>query len=185
MRKTIFVFAFFCVSSKASILIEPFVGYGAGQSKGAAQASPLSSETISGSEYGARVGLKKLGIMVGAEYLSGNLTLKDSVGNLNLTTSNIGAFIGYQLPIIGLRIYGSYFFEVDGTLKTDPNLKLKSGTGSKIGLGLNSLPFVAINLEYVTTTFKQGDAGNGSIALEPQQKINMVMISLSFPLVLF
>ncbi len=53
-------------TAQASVLIEPYAGYAVGTSKGSAQTS-TGSDTVSGTVFGGRLGLKSMGLMAGAE----------------------------------------------------------------------------------------------------------------------
>src|SRR5438445_354458 len=84
----------------ADILLEPYAGYLFGKTSGGS-----TSNNMSGTEYGARVGYQSLGFMVGAEYMTGAMTVQSS----SVTPSNLGIFAGYDFPIL-MRAYGVYYF---------------------------------------------------------------------------
>ncbi len=70
-----------------------------------------------------------------------------------LKPTNMGVFVGYTLPVL-LRIYGVYSFR----RQARPHARRVTdnygeGTAVKVGIGITSLYFVAINVEYMTITF--------------------------------
>ena len=162
-------------SAQAGILIEPYIGYFAGKSKQATQ----TTLNVKGPGYGARLGYTKLGFMIGLDYQTGSQTNDASPNHFDLTPTNVGAFVGYQLPIL-LRAYAGYNFiaKVKGT--NPSNHIAYSGNGVKVGVGFTALPLVSINIEYLLTTFDHDDDGNQALT----NKINsdMVGLTVSLPL---
>jgi len=114
--------------------------------------------------------------------MGGTLTMKEATTNISYSNQNIGAYLGYQFPILGLRIYGTYFFSALATGATTPQIKLSKGGGYKAGIGLQSIPYFAVNLEYLHTDYSQVDAGTGGFPLSPKEQFDMFMLTLSFPI---
>ena len=58
-------------AARADLLIEPYLGYMAGS-----WSQSNTSTSMSGLDYGARLGYQSLGFMVGVDYMSGAMTDK-------------------------------------------------------------------------------------------------------------
>jgi len=184
MRKVLFglVLSMFTASAMAaSWLLEPYVGY-----------SSISGDKnnadieASGIQFGGRLGYNFAVVSVGAQYDMTSITgLKYSNGNSTEgegTASNLGAFILASLPVAGLRVWGTYFFnaEIEGTKTGGPIGDNTNWGGNAIGLGVGyKLPAVpvAINVEYRKSTYDKKD-------LEPNGEVNATAITgtLSIPL---
>ena len=140
----------------AGVLLEPFVGYQVGKTQQTGQ----NDHKFKTTNYGARVGYKKMGLMVGGEYLTGQGTEDSGSPAAKLTTTNIGAFVGYEFPIL-LRVYGVYAFDAKFDRKVGTSTTNYAGGNSiKLGVGLTTLPFIAINLEYIKATYAKADGND-------------------------
>ena len=159
------------VAARADVLIEPFASYQIGQARQSGH-SDLDYKTTM---YGARVGYRGMGLMAGVEYLTGEGT-EDST-KAKLKPTNMGVFVGYTFPVL-LRMYGVYSFDskLDRTVGTVTD-SYGEGTSVKFGLGITSLSIVAINLEYMTSTF--GKINNA--AVDHKYITGSYGLSLSFP----
>lgn len=162
----------FFSSANAGILVEPYIGYYLGTYKAGS-----SKENFSGPDFGARVGYKNiLGLMFGVDYLTGKMEDKASPSN-DLTPSQIGAFIGFEFPIL-LRVYGVYSLSDKLERKSDTQtLKLEGNSGIKLGVGYTGLPLISINLEYSVSKY---DKSNDS-SLSGSLKQNSYGLSVSLP----
>jgi len=76
---------------------------------------------------------------------------KDSSNNLDskATQYDIGPTVGIQMPIFGLRVWGTYIAasELDPKESNNIDLKFSSGKGYRVGGGIH-LAFVSLNLEW-------------------------------------
>lgn len=135
--------------SHAGVLIEPFVGYQVGRTQQTGQ----SDQKYKTTNYGARVGYQKMGLMVGGEYLGGQGTEDNGSPAAKLTTTNLGAFVGYEFPIL-VRVYATYAFDakLDRKIGTSTT-SYDGGNAVKLGLGFTPLPLVSVNLEYIKSTY--------------------------------
>jgi hypothetical protein len=109
-----------------------------------------SSGEIKGVGVGARIGGHVLDTMfLAADLRYGKPTYKDSNFSAEAESANAGIVLGLQMPIAGLRIWGTYVG--DGTLDTKEDnsvdFKFKQAKGHRIGLGLHVAMF-SVNLEY-------------------------------------
>lgn len=152
--------------SHAEFLIEPYLGYHIGKyDQGSAD------ENASGVTFGGRLGFSTmLGLQFGADYMGGEWSI-DTDPDTDGTLSNIGVFVGYEFPIL-IRVFGSYFF--DAELKDEGKLE---GDMIRLGVGLSPLPFIDVNLEYITATY---DKFNGA-SLGTDAKMNMYGVTVSVP----
>ncbi len=156
-------------------MLEPYAGYHSGKIR-----YQNSTEGQSGFTYGGRLGLQRLGLMAGVDYMTGSWR-QDEDPKGDDTPTDIGAFVGYEFPVM-LRVYGVYVF--DSKLKAkydntaDPTDEYK-GTAMKAGVGFTSFPFVVVNIEYIVSTFTELDGvkiTNGNV------KTEMIGATLSLPL---
>lgn len=156
----------FASVSQAGILLEPYVGYESSKSDGA-------TESATGTDMGLRLAYTlPVFFWGGLDVTTG--TLKQS-GSDDLTRTTMGAVVGVNLPIL-FRLWASYGFSNE--LKTDAG-KLK-GTNTKIGVGFTGLPFVSLNLEMLTDTITEIEAGGISATVDSKSTGYLVSVSLPF-----
>lgn len=164
LAAVLILFSFVSTSAFADLFIEPWVGYEGGSYKlGAAGGA------IQGSNIGVRLGAKELGFSVGPEYSFAFLTEKPTSGqDLSQDSQDLGLFVGFNLPVM-FRFYGSYFLTT--TAKVEATTGTYTGTGYRLGVGFTSLPFVVLNVEYISRDYSRisgskisgGDLTNSSI----------------------
>jgi opacity protein-like surface antigen len=196
MKKIFAIFAMVIGMSSlahAGILVEPYLGYQSGTAKYTYDSSiPViggqsSTDTMTGTAYGLRLGYKFLLPWVALDYTGGSgktkMDLLDTTSDY--TSSSLGITAGVDLPII--HPYAGYGFNhqvtVKGTASTN-EMKLK-GTYLKAGVGLGFIPFVDIKLEYQINNFTKVDTGSGEqdkSALFSDLSSNTFMIGVSLPL---
>lgn len=173
--KTLLLLTFASLTAQvhADLLLEPYLGYHIGEWE-----QGTSSKDMQGPTYGARVGYQGAGLMLGVDYMSGMWEDEASPKN-DVTPSDLGLFIGYNLPAI--RFYG--VFSPD---PLNPALRFKdsggttkyTGTTMKAGLGFTALPMVSINLEYIVGTYDEADGQD----LNTNLKTKMLGATVSLPL---
>jgi hypothetical protein len=168
------VFAFITPAAEASVLIEPYLGYHLGKKKQENVAN--SNDNVKGVTYGGRLGYQQLGFMLGLDYMSGAWK-DDNDPVADLTPSDLGAFVGYNLPIM-LRVYGVYGFSSKMTAEVNSNKAKLEGHSFKLGVGFTSLPFVSINVEYMSATY---DKYNGLSLGSNKVKADMYGLTVSLP----
>ena len=159
--------------SRASVLIEPYLGYGTGSHAIANQ-----SDSMSGAVFGARLGLNYFGLMGGLGYMTGSWS--DSATSKNtIVPSDFGIFVGYNFPVL-LRVYGTYGFSSARKYSNSGTSGSGNFTGSdvKLGIGFSVLPLLSINLEYIAGTFTKQD-GN---SLNSNLTDKMYALTVSLPL---
>jgi hypothetical protein len=153
------------LNAKAGLYIDPYFGTMlSGDYKAASTTNDLS-----GTDMGLRVGWGMLGLSFGVDYRMINHTIEASGGNTDIEGNALGAYVGYEFPIM-FRVYGEYFFS--GSVSGGGSDADVTG-GTVIGVGYTGLPFVSINYEMVNSTyeFTGGSEGDNSYSL----------LSLSFP----
>ncbi len=137
--------------ASAGLLIEPQVGYvlsskynGTISLSGPSNATLAADYKASGAEYGARLGYQFLGFMTGLNYGHSSGTSKNSDGTSDdFKTTNMGAFVGFNAPIL-LRGWFAYNFSAKSTYQTTDF----KGSSTEAGLGFTGVPFLSINLIY-------------------------------------
>jgi hypothetical protein len=163
----------FGVGASADILLEPYVGYVSGQWE-----YGTSKVDCDGYNYGGRLGIQQMGLMVGADVMSGKY--KDEATPKNdITPTDYGFFLGYNFPML-LRVYGVYNFKSEFKTVDPDDTNKYEGTGMKFGIGLTMFPMVSINLEYFTGTYDEINGSN----LTSDFKTKGIGIGVSLPLVL-
>jgi len=164
----------FAPQSRADLLLEPYLGYHTGEWEIAGN-----GEDMSGITYGARVGYKNMGLMLGIDYMMGMWEDESNPKN-DVTPNDLGLFVGYEAPMM-VRFYG-----VLSPGPLNPELKFKNTGGStkyegstmKFGIGFTALPMVAINVEYLLGTYDEADGNSMNQDLETK----MLGLTVSLPL---
>jgi len=191
--KKLLLLASFLLSTPifAALWIEPFAGLGIGTSEATASASGLNypiKYAYSGTDYGARLGLRFLGLLAGVHYdtmKSASLKLKDASGLTGLADTkndftNIGVYAGYELPIL-LKAWGTYYLS-SRDKRSDKTVQASSGYS--LGLGLRPplpLPFISIYLNAEYRQFSYDDYSVGTIKIKDTKKKEFLM-TISLPI---
>lgn len=170
------------VSAHAGIYLEPYVGYAIGKSSGSVNATPGGQSTIDssskGAVFGGKLGYSVLGLALGFDYSRFNSKDKDNtLGTESSSVStDMGGFIQYTLPIM-FKVSATYIFKSSNVADDDSK---STGKGFKIGVGFTGLPFVAINLDYIS--IKQNEASAPGFTLDSVDvKSTATMLSISVP----
>lgn len=157
--------------AQAGILLEPYLGYHTGDF------GQATKNDTSGVSFGARAGYQTMGFMFGVDYMTGKWT-SDSTPKADVTPTDIGVFVGYNFPVL-LRVYGVYGFKDEAKAEASGNSNKFEGDGSiKLGVGFTGLPFVSLNLEYITNKF---DEVNGN-KITPEAEGKFYGLTVSLPL---
>ncbi|MCB0350400.1 MAG: outer membrane beta-barrel protein [Bdellovibrionales bacterium] len=158
--------------AQAGFMIEPYLGYETGSSTSSGSAD----EDYTGTLFGARLGYSMMGFMFGADYMTASGTIEQTGGDLDLKTTDLGAFVGYEFPIM-FRIYLSYMFDSKAT--PDGVGYDFEGSATRFGIGYTGLPFVAINLEMIKRTYDETSTG---LSISPEQNLETYALTISLPL---
>lgn len=164
------VIAFFVsTQSKASLLVEPLIGYNL--------ATKIGDENGgSGRAFGGRLGYQNLGLQLGIDYLNSTVDV-DDVKDFN--ANDFGAFVGYKFPVL-LRVYAAYIFSSSGEYTFGGSkVKAEEGSGQKFGVSFTGLPFVNVNFEYRTLTY---DKIGGTAVTGNGGDFQSYLLSVSLPL---
>lgn len=161
--------------AKADFYLEPFVGvlvnstFEAGSDKG----------DVSGSQVGARLGWTKMGLSIG---LDGRRTSSTSAsndsGDLELTATQAGFFVGYEFPIL-FRVWANYIFSSNASNDDNSDEKYTEGTGYTVGLGYKIFPFVSLNLELFSTQYDKFEFNGGEA--DADYKSDGMVLGVSVP----
>ena len=196
MPKNLILFLFFLlfmsVNTQATFLVEPYAGYVVSGSGEATSSGTKVDYSHSGAAFGARAGLKYLGVMGGVDYsMRSEFDLEAETTLLGTAISvkdkhegkTMGVFVGYELPMM-LRFWGSYLMDVtwEDTDGSDVGDEL-SGSGYGLGIGFTALPLMSINLEYKMFEFDESkDASAGTTAsIASPLEMNEILLSVSIP----
>ena len=162
------------------ILVEPYLGYTSLKSSGTLKYTGIDADleetTIKGPIYGARLGGGLSNFAAGIDFMKGSL---DEEGD-DSSMTNLGAFA--MVSFLTFRLWGTYLFSSSRTVIVDDSNtegELK-GTGLKAGLGWSILPYLSLNLEYMTLNYTKEDIDEFS-DLDVTEK--GFLLSVSAPLV--
>ena len=185
MKKILLAMAFvftasFSQQSKASFLIDPYIGYKLAWDT-ATESNVEVDVTRNGVMYGARAGYQFLGFMAGVEYGMGSGMTWDiaaaaaagiTATKFDYDSTYMGIFVGYELPIM-LRAWATYYFDVNWDFEGAGSREL---TAIAIGVGFTGLPFVSLNAEYRMNTF------DSKLDFDDYKTNGEVLFSASLPL---
>lgn len=159
----------FAFSAKASILVDPYIGFGTQKSSLDATSSNFEEDTQTAKFIGSRLGFSYLLFSAGVDY---QILSDDEVDQ-----KNISLFFGVDLPIL-LRGWVEYF--VDSSFDNYAINEASFKDGYSIGLGFTGLPFVSLNLEAQTINY---DATfNSAPGQETDLTSAAYILSVSLPL---
>ena len=164
------------LNANASFLIEPFAGMnfnGQFQADGATD-----KDNFSGTMYGGRAGVEKMGFMIGMDARISNWEIDDN-NNSELSTTSYGFFAGYNFPML-LRVWGTYVFGGDGTVKDSGDF-LK-GSGFILGIGYKVFPFISLNFESGNLKFSEFETEAGVNDSGRSDEATYYLLSVSIPL---
>lgn len=174
-------------SAHAALLLEPVLGYNVSSKVTIEGDITNREESYSGGgmAYGGRIGYQNLGFQLGLDYLNSSVDLDDNDFDSNFKSSEWGAFVGFEFPIL-LRVYAGYIFSATAESKITNGLggynavDFNSGTGAKAGVGFTLLPFLDVNFEYRRLTYEDFKAGGQKFERETDANYFMLGISLPF-----
>lgn len=173
----------FSGAARASLLIEPHVGYilGGNADYNGADVS------YNGPDYGARLGGQWLGVMAGLDYthstFAADFKTTAGSGELERKRDMIGIFAGYNFPIL-LRAWATYYFSAK-TSNTQTNSfgtngNYTKGNATELGIGFTGLPFLSLNLSYRMSTHDENQAGS----INPELETKEIVLGVSAPFTL-
>jgi len=137
----------------AGLFIEPGVTYESGKST-LDWPAPLKDSTgdVKGFGLVARLGFHvNDALFVGGDARYSKPNFKNSANNYDATAEsmNLGAVVGMQMPVAGLRVWGEYIFmgSLDPAASHSVDVKFEDAKGYRIGVGFH-VAMVSLNLEY-------------------------------------
>lgn len=171
------------ISAHAGIYLEPYVGYAVGKSTGSFNVVSIGTSTIDssskGAVFGGKLGYSVLGLALGVDYSRFNSKDKDNSGataDSSSVSTDMGAFVQYTLPIM-FKVSATYIFKSSNVADDDSK---STGKGFKVGVGFTGLPFIAINLDYVSLKYNEATAPGATID-SVDMKSTATMLSISVP----
>lgn len=166
----------FSFSARASFLLEPYAGVNINGGW-----SDNSSDTVnqfSGTMYGARAGIQKMGFMLGVDGRKGSWSV-DNEAKSKLDYTHLAMFVGYDFPIL-LRVYGEYI--VGGSSVDEDDLELMKPSGFVLGAGYKFFPYLSANLEYGTIKYQESEDADGVNLEGRDDNGSYILLSLSVPI---
>ncbi|MFZ4403147.1 MAG: outer membrane beta-barrel protein [Pseudobdellovibrionaceae bacterium] len=179
--------------STMGLFLEPSVTYESSETS-VNYPSPFSSSSgkADGLGLGARAGMHFYeSFFLGLDVRYAMPQFKDSSVSYDAksVSTNWGPVVGMQMPIVGLRVWGSYIFggELNPEKSGSFDIKFQNAKGYRIGTGFR-LAAVSLNLEYQQlkydeVTLEQIGPFSSSSALNGVQLENKTWIAgVSFPI---
>jgi len=180
--------------SPGGLFLEPILSYSQEDSSIQTGQLPVISDDTSGTSksygVGARIGIHASEILfVGADARFARTSMADSsLGDVQGNSYNVGPTLGLQMPVFGLRIWGSYVAAGEYNPEAGNNdfdLKFKEARGPRYGAGIR-LASLRVNLEYQDLTYNTTEIESfGSITNPGSSKVDFknegYTLSLSFP----
>ena len=178
-------------ASKASLLIEPYVGYAIGKQDYSLTANGSATSVSSylapnGIAYGARAGLG-----FGPLYVTGDFSMWSYDGSIPGTTGNItpshgfltiGGTVIFSPPVLPFRVWVGYNFIDKNTQTWGSSEYSVTGSSIKFGGSFNLIPLISVNAEYIMSTYGNFSITNVSPTLGMNDvKQNTVLVSVSVP----
>ncbi len=155
----------------AAVHLEPFLGYLIGETNH----SP--KRDVKGTDMGARVGYRQLGLALGGEISLSDFTI-DANPDYSFDPMNLGAFVAYEFPIL-IRVYGTYILASKGDTSGG---EYSDGTGYRLGVGYTGLPFVAINFEMTHLEYDKYKSGGTTVGSDFEMDMYGLFVSVPLSL---
>lgn len=173
------------ITAQASLLIEPHLGY----ILPTEETYGGEKNEYNGPQFGARIGYQTLGFMAGLDYTRSSYTLdvtdEGVKTSFDKTRNNLGAFVGYNFPIL-LRAWIGYDFSVkesqDGNQSGATDGDYMKGNATVLGVGFTGLPFLSINLTYRMLKYDEYKDGAETGAINPNFEPKEIALEVSLPL---
>lgn len=179
------------VPAQAGLFVEPMLTYETSNST-VDYPAPFSNSTgnATGLGIGARLGFHFAEIVfAGIDARYSMPQFKDSSVNYEAkaVAHNWGPVIGVQMPVVGLRVWGSYIWggALDPEASGGYDVKFEQASGFRVGGGFQFL-LVSLNLEYqeanyASTTLEQvGPFAPGAFG-DPHLQNKSWILGVSFP----
>lgn len=176
------------LTANAGLLIEPHLGYNLHSS------TKKGTDTLSynGAQYGARLGMQKLGFMGGLDYTHSNYTVETkpisgASDKDEKKRDELGLFVGYKFPVLVRAWLGYNFLAKETQTKLGPTSGTKAGEyykghSTEVGVGFTGLPFVSINLSYKMLSYDKQNDTVRTTALNPKFEPKEIILGISFPI---
>ena len=191
MTSLIFSLLAYQAKAEGGLFVEPMVTYEKGDSS-IDYPSPFNNSTgsVNGLGIGARIGAHASDtVFLAADVRYSKPQFKDSSNDFDSTATsyNYGPAVGVQMPVVGLRLLGSYVLggQLDPEESKGFDLKFTDARGPRFGVGFQVVA-VSLNLEYQdleygkTTVEKAGPFSGSSDDIKLRDK--SYVMSVSFPI---
>lgn len=172
--KKLLCLIFLCSSAYGSFLFEP---YGGTTFSGTLEESNTDA-LFTGASFGAKLGVQYTYFFAGFDYRIGRFSVDAKEDDTTLEDDTLNneqyfLFVGYEFPM-WFRAWGGLAL---GGYASSNDRKFREGNGALVGLGYKGLPWVSVNLEYVTWGYDKVDPGSDS-----DLKGQHFLFSLSLPI---
>lgn len=181
--------------SAGGLALEPMIIYSQDNENIRTSQLPLIPSDTSGTSRSAGFGLKIGGhigevVVLGADARYAKSEMSDSsYGTARGDKYTLGPVLGVQMPVAGLRLWGTYVLAGDYDPEAGAqgfDLRFKDPRGYRVGVGLHVGP-VSLNLEYEDLTFQNTQIqsfglGNATADSSVDFSSRGYLASLSFPL---
>jgi len=180
-------------ANEGGLFVEPSISYELSDAE-LKYPSPFNSTegSLDGFGIGARVGFHIYeSVFIAADGKYTFAKLKDSENDYNADAEyfSLAPVVGFQVPNVGLRVWGGYVLasQVDPDRDQGLDLKFKEGTGFKVGAGFR-IKSVSINLDYQDLTYDKtkieslGSFNTNTNSDDIELNNKSYIVSLSFPI---
>lgn len=179
-------------NAKAGVIIEPGITYQTQDTK-VDYGAPLGDST--GKNNGLGLSLR-LGMHINEMFFAGvdgryaMTRFEDSAANETIDSKSfdVAPVIGFQMPDIGLRFWGSYVvtgsIDPDAITSTTPDVdaKLSEANGFRVGAGFH-LYSVSLNLEYQDLKYNKVELDAAGFTFNPDSATSKgLVLGVSFPI---
>ena len=195
LKKVLVAISLIALSSQAqaSFLVEPHLGFNLKGSGESTSGGIKDEYDYNGTQYGLRLGGQYLGFMAGLDYTASNPEFETKsagvTSNDKLKVSEVGLFVGYNLPIL-LRAWGAYYFSSKGEDDNSGGAYAAGtefkGSTKELGVGFTGLPFVSLNLMYRNRVWDEVSGGGVTVKLNGDEEVSTheFVVGVSLPLTL-
>jgi hypothetical protein len=161
------------LNTESMFVLEPYVGL----ERGYLTQKGVPEITTMGPGYGARLGVRYMGIGFGLDYYTGSQNASQSNQDSDFKPTELGGFINYRFGK-SFKVYGAYLFSAKAKVQPNTNPSDFSGSGYKLGVGWSAFTYLDINLEMFNRTYTKYDERSIANSLVS----STFGFSLSFPI---
>jgi hypothetical protein len=159
-------------SGEYTFILEPYIGY----ERGYLTQKGIPEITTSGAGFGARLGVRFIGLGMGIDYFSGSETAIQTGQSSDFKPTEYGIFIKTNL-FSDFGFFATYLLSTKALVQSESNPSSFSGSGYKLGLVWAMYSMMNINFELYNRTYNK----YGETSLTNSLLSSTAGVSISFP----